>query len=89
LSQLLLEHGAIVSQELLKEYKERVGIPENLRQALQARYDEQECCVCYENPADLSDIPCKNKHSKFLCKTCYSGLKTGCPMCYGELGDFR
>jgi hypothetical protein len=93
LAELFLQYRAIVSLQLLNECKTESEIPEKLREALQARYDEQECCVCFENKNTLSDIPCNKKHPEWICEVCckhinHNEKNNACPLCSGPLGKF-
>jgi ankyrin repeat protein len=94
---LFLEHGAIVKKEMM-DYKSIV-LPEDTKTLLQQKYDEQQCCVCFELPDDLSNIPCNGKHrGYYMCKGCYQGfphIKQDdqtvckiCPICRGRMGEF-
>lgn len=87
LAELFFEHGAIVMQEMMEQENEEIS--QDLQDRLRERYASQECCVCYESPADLEDLPsvCVKQCMRFICKTCYDNLKLqSCPFCFKRLG---
>lgn len=87
LAALFLKYGAVVSKNIRDiKYKK---IPQTLKETLQQKYQEQQCCICLEHPDDLLDIPCENRCKEYLCKDCYEHLPHSyCPMCRGKLGEF-
>jgi hypothetical protein len=84
---LLLHYGALVTQEMIDNCP-----PGYMRDLLEQAYDKQKCCICYENPKDMADIPCGKIHMhSFMCKECYGLVRAGnnqCPLCRGILGEY-
>lgn len=88
LAELFVQHGAIVSKDLL----DQEGVPEELNKRLHQKFSERECCSCWEHPDDLSHIPCKEGHEESLCETCYDRIRgehKKCPMCLAFLDQFE
>ena len=81
LAKLFLNHGAIAEKKMLGDLYR--NIPQDLKELLQQKYDQQECCVCFEHPDDLSDIACPNRHTELLCKICGDKLQR-CPFKCGS-----
>ena len=88
LAELFVQHGAIVSKDLL----DQDDVPKEFNNFLHQKCNERQCCACWEHPHDLSHIPCKEGHKESLCKTCYDGIRgehKKCPMCLAFLGLFE
>lgn len=84
LIRLLLEHNAIVEERFMKAVKDSY-----LRSLLQNAYEKQNCCICWEHPEELSNIPCDNRHTDFICRDCYDqNIKRGCPLCQSKMYPF-
>lgn len=84
----LLKHDALVTEDMI-QYEAF----DYYWALLQKKYDEQECCVCYEHFSGMSDIPCGSVHeNNRLCKGCYTTIceknNRQCPLCRGELGEY-
>ncbi len=80
---VLLQYGAIVTAKMIQSVKN-----EEIQAMLKSAYEEQICCVCYEHPQDLGELPCINKHQgNFVCGQCCSHLKE-CPFRCGDLSSF-
>lgn len=71
----LLADGAVVEKKMIQTSQ---GY---LKELLQKMYHSQSCCMCFEHPDDLSDIPCDTKHAQFLCKKCCEYINNACPLC--------
>lgn len=84
---LCLDEGMVVTRNIVDE----VGKTKEdslLKKRMQMTYDDQKCCVCYEHPEDMRDIPCTGNHVKdFICRGCYKKLNENsteqkiCPIC--------
>jgi ankyrin repeat protein len=72
---VLLADGAVVEKKMLQVSQ---GY---LKKLLQKMYKKQSCCMCFEHPDDLSDIPCNKKHTQLLCKECCECINNACPLC--------
>jgi ankyrin repeat protein len=78
--ELLLKRGAIVEEYMLKNKH----IPEDLKNVMQQKYEEQNCCICFEHPKALALIPCDFAHTDLICKQCYDDIEK-CPLCRQDL----
>ena len=80
----LLDKGMVITKNIVEKAENNFI----LKNELQNFYDEQQCCVCFEHPEDMRDMPCKNRHVKnFICRGCYNKLAYNglnqriCPLC--------
>ncbi len=81
---VLLSKGMVVTKNVINEVKN----DENGNLLLLKTYNEQQCCVCFEHPEDMRDMPCDNEHvNSFICRQCYNQLSCNnlgqrkCPLC--------
>lgn len=80
---VFLDKGMVVTKNVINEAKN-----EDYKLLLQNAYDAQKCCVCFEHPEDMRDMPCNNEHvDNFICRECYNQLRCNnfnerkCPLC--------
>lgn len=83
----LLDEGMVITKKIVNEVKEK-NEELLLKLLLQKTYDEQACCICFEHPEDMRDMPCVGVHIKdFICRKCYNLLGHNqlkqkiCPVC--------
>lgn len=88
----MLCRGMVVTKAIVDEVKKNQS-ESPISGLVQQAYDNQQCCVCWEHPEDMRDMPCSGEHVKeFICRVCYNGLKEDklkqkiCPLC--KLGLF-
>lgn len=70
-------------QEYIKLEEEKMRIVQRVKD------NPDECCICYDAPADTAVIPCGHK---YFCHPCILNQKTnysqqGCPFCRGPIFD--
>lgn len=88
---LLLKYGALITERMIE-----CADSDYVRALLQQQYEEQICCVCYDQFLGMPAIPCAGSHgSSRLCEGCYTSIceKHGgknplCPLCRKQLGDY-
>jgi len=92
-AELFLKHDAIVHKNMLE-----LNPQSDIYKLLKTHYDNQYCCICFEHPVELRNIPCSGKHIEyFMCRDCYYGKikqinekteKKVCPICREDLRNY-
>jgi hypothetical protein len=86
----LLKSGMVVTQHMIDDEKHDES---EVKKLLQEAHKAQRCCICFEHPEDMRDVPCVQRHTgDFMCRKCYKHLdiqQSGCPICERALSSYN